>query len=99
MNMNMQSLMAQAKKLQGDMEKITKEIEETVFTGESGTVKVEVSGKNVISKITITDESVLKEKELLEDMILIAVNDALEKIKKTKNERLGKFTGGLGGIF
>lgn len=96
--MNMQNLMAQARKLQNDMERITQEIEETKFIGESGAVKVEMLGKNTIEKITITDESILNDKEMLEDMILIAVNDALDKIKKIKNEKLGKFTGGLGGI-
>ncbi len=99
MNMNMQNLMSQARKLQNDMERITKEIEETNFIGESGAVKVEVSGKNIVNKITITDEGILNDKEMLEDMTLIAINDALSKIKKIKNEKLGKFTGGLGGIF
>lgn len=98
MNMNMQNLMSQAKKLQNDMEKITKEIEEMKFIGESGAVKVEVFGKNIVDKITINDESVLNDKEMLEDMVLIAINDALDKIKKIKNEKLGKFTGGFGGI-
>ncbi len=97
--MNMQNLMAQARKLQSDMEKITKEIEETVFTGENGTVKVEVSGKSIVNKVIITDGSILNDKEMLEDMILLAINEALGKIKKIKNERLGKFTGGLGGMF
>lgn len=97
--MNMQNLMAQARKLQNDMEKITQEIESTKFSGESGAVKVEMLGNNKIEKVIITDESILNDKEMLEDMILIAVNDALDKIKKTKNEKLGKFTGGLGGLF
>lgn len=97
--MNMQNLMAQAKKIQSDMERITKEIEENVFIGESGTVEVQVSGKNIVNKITIKDENVMSDKEMLEDMILIAINDALDKIKKEKTERLGKFTGGMGGLF
>ncbi len=99
MNMNMQNLMAQARKIQGDMERITKEIEDSNFTGESGAVKVVISGKNVVNKITITDETVTNDKEMLEDMILLAVNDALGKIREVKNERLGKFTGGIGGLF
>lgn len=99
MNMNMQNLMAQARKLQGEMERITKEIEETIFIGESGAVKVEITGKNIVNKITITDESVLNDKEIIEDMILLAMNDALNKVRKIKDEKLGKFTGGMGGMF
>ena len=47
----------------------------------------------------ITDDSVLSDKEMLEDMILIAVNDGLKKISKMKEEKMGKYTGGLGGLF
>ena len=70
--MNMQSLMAQAKKLQND---------------------------NKVTKIEVLNEEVLTEKELFEDMLLLAINDALDKIKKEKEERLGKYTNGLGGLF
>lgn len=97
--MNMQNLLAQAKKLQVDMEKITKEIEATVFTGENSGVKVEIDGKNEVLKIEIKNEETLKDKELVEDMILLAINEALNKIKKEKEEKLGKYTNGLGGLF
>ena len=46
--MNMQSLMAQARKLQGDMEKITKEIENTIFKYENDNVLLEINGKNEV---------------------------------------------------
>lgn len=95
--MNMQNLMAQAKKIQNDMERINKEIEDSTFYGENGVVKVEMSGKNKVIKITILDKEV--DLDILEDMILLAVNDALDKINKVKQEKLGKYTGGMGGIF
>lgn len=97
--MNMQSLMAQAKKLQGDMEKISKEIEETTYTGKNNGVLVELTGKNEITKIEILNEETLTDKELVEDMIMLAVNEALEKVKKDKEVKLGKYTNGLGGLF
>lgn len=97
--MNMQNLMAQAQRVQKELERANNEIESTVFTGTSGAVKVEVTGKNEFKKIEITDESILKEKELLEDMIIVALNNAYEQINKMKQEKLGKYTGGLGGLF
>lgn len=95
----MQNLLAQAKKLQGDMEKISKEIESTTYVGENSGVKVEINGKYEVLKIDIKNEETLKDKELVEDMILLATNEALEKIKKEKDEKLGKYTNGLGGLF
>ena len=97
--MNMQNLLAQAKKLQADMEKISKEIEQTVFTGENSGVNVEITGKYEVIKINITNEETLKDKELVEDMILLAINEALQKIRTEKDNKLGKYTNGLGGMF
>lgn len=97
--MNIQNLMAQAQRVQKDLERANNEIENTIFDGVSGAVKVTVSGKNEVKSVSITDESILSDKEMLEDMILIAVNDALKKISKMKEEKMGKYTGGLGGLF
>ncbi len=97
--MNMQNLMAQARKLQNDIERVTKEIEETTFVGENSAIKVEILGSNKIKKLEILNDEVLTDKELLEDMLLLAVNDGLDKIKKEKEEKLGKYTNGLGGMF
>jgi len=97
--MNMQAIMAQARKLQGDLEKTTKEIEGTTFKYENENVLVECSGKNEIKKITIKNESILEDKELLEDVLLVAINDVLSQVKKEKDKKLGKYTNGLGGLF
>ncbi len=97
--MNIQNLMAQAQRVQKDLERANNEIENTVFEGVSGAVKVTISGKNEVKSVVITDDSVLSDKEMLEDMILIAVNDGLKKISKMKEEKMGKYTGGLGGLF
>lgn len=97
--MNIQNLMAQAQRVQKDLERANNEIENTVFEGVSGTVKVTISGKHEVKSVVITDDSVLSDKEMLEDMILIAVNDGLKKISKMKEEKMGKYTGGLGGLF
>lgn len=97
--MNIQNLMAQAQRVQKELEKANKEIESTTFEGVSGAVKITLTGGGNVTKAEITDESILQDKEMLEDMILLAVNDGLSKIDKMKNEKLGKYTNGLGGLF
>ena len=97
--MNIQNLMAQAQRVQKDLERANNEIENTDFEGVRGAVKVTISGKHEVKSVVITDDSVLSDKEMLEDMILIAVNDGLKKISKMKEEKMGKYTGGLGGLF
>lgn len=97
--MNVQNLMAQAQKVQRDLEKANAEVEASIFEGKNGAVKVEMTGKNEVTKVEIEDDSILNNKELLQDMIMLATNDALNKISKLKEEKLGKYTGGLGGLF
>ena len=97
--MNMQAIMAQARKLQGELEKTTKEIDNTIFNYENDNILVECNGKNEIKKITIKNEDVLEDREMLEDIILVAVNNVLEKVKTEKDKKLGKYTNGLGGLF
>ena len=77
--MNMQNLMAEAQRMQKELERINKDIESSVFEGENGAVKVMLNGKNEIIKVSINDEEVLNDKETLEDMIMLAINDALGK--------------------
>lgn len=96
--MNMQSIMAQARKLQGDIERTTKEIEKTVFTYENENILVEALGTYAITKIEIKNESILEDKELLEDIMHVAINDVINQVKKEKDKKLGKYTNGLGGI-
>ncbi len=98
--MNMQALMRQAQSLQKDMEKMQKEIEEAEFEGESSIVKVKATGNKKILSITIDKEAKLEQDdiEMLEDMIMIAINNTFEKIDKFKDEKLAKF-GNVPGIF
>ena len=96
--MNLQNIMAQAKKMQGDLEKINKEIEGTIYTGESQIVKIKANGSYELLKVKINNEDEL-DIEMLEDMVLLATNDVLKKIKKDKENKMGKMSGGLGGLF
>ena len=97
--MNMQSLMAEAQRMQKELKIINKDIESSVFEGTNGAVKVMISGKNEVIKVEIDDSEVLNDKEILEDMIMLAVNDALQKLNKTKEEKLSRYTGGMKGLF
>lgn len=97
--MNMNALMAQARKLQGELEKTTNEIEGKKFVYENENITVEATGDNHITKVEIKNESILQDKEILEDIITVGVNNILNQIKKEKEDKLGKYAGGLGGIF
>ena len=98
--MNMQALMRQAQSLQKDMEKMQKEIESAEFEGESSIVKVKVNGTKKILSINIDKTAKLEQEdlEMLEDMILIAINNAFDKVDKLKDEKMAKF-GNLPGMF
>lgn len=93
--MNIQSIMNEARKMQGELQRINKEIEATIFEGKNGVVSVEMNGKREITKVTL-DEVI--EKDMLEDMIMLAVNDAVKKVEKMRDEKLGKYTNGMGGL-
>lgn len=97
--MNMQNIMAQANKLKADMERISEEIEKTIYTGQNTGVKVKINGKPEVVSVEILNEETLTDKELVEDMVLVAFNEALDNLRKDKDAKLGKYTGGLGGLF
>ena len=100
--MNMQALMAQAQKMQRDITKKKEEIDNMEFEGNSELVDVKMSGKKEILSVNIKCEGSLDsdDVEALEDMIKIAVNDAVNKINKETDKQLGSYNaGGLGGLF
>ena len=100
--MNIQAMMKQAQKLQADMMNEKEKIDAMKFEGKSSSVTVVMSGKKELLEVNIDDEAIdVSEKEMLEDMIVIAVNDALKEIDKeffnklnerielAKNEKFG----------
>ena len=97
--MNIQAMMAQARKMQKDIEKTTMEIENSTYIFENENIYVEATGNNKIKQIKIKNEDILEDKEILEDIVVVAVNDVLNQILKTKESKLGKYTAGLGGLF
>lgn len=90
--MNMQALMMQAKKMQKDIENSQRELEGKLYEGKSQLVTATISGKNELVSIKLdSDEITLDDKEMLEDMILIAVNNAIQKMETDKKEKFGKY--------
>ncbi len=99
--MNMNNIVAQAQKMQKDIEKKQKEIEAGEYTGTSQLVDVVLYGNKKIKNINIKDKDKLdaEDLELLEDMIKIAINDALSKIDAEFEKKLGAYGKQLGGLF
>ena len=97
--MNIQAMMAQARKIQGEIERSTKEIESTIYKYENDNILIETSGKNEVKRIEIKNDDILADKELLADILTVGINNTLEQVKKDKNSKLGKYTHGLGGLF
>ena len=99
---NMNNLMKQAQRMQRQMEEGQKELEVKEFSANSGGGAVEavVNGKKELVKLTISEEAVDPEDvEMLQDMIVAAVNEAMKQADEASQELMGKMTGGLGGGF
>ena len=98
--MNMQALMRQAQQLQKDMMKTKEEIDNKSFTGKSSIVSVTVKGNKTVEKITIDGEISNDDKEMIEDMLMVALNDAFNQIDKETEEKMGKYSSMMpGGLF
>ena len=95
--MNQQQMM-KLRKMQKQMMEAQEKLEQTVFTGTAGggVVQAEVKGSHEVVAIHI-DEDAMDDKEMLEDMIVLAINDAGKKIDAESNKLLGGF-GGMGGF-
>ncbi|CAD7769860.1 MAG: Nucleoid-associated protein [Candidatus Methanoperedenaceae archaeon GB50] len=96
--MNINQLMKQAKKMQAKMAELQAELEQKTVESSAGggMVKVIANGKQEILSITIDPEVVNAEDiEMLQDLILAAVNDALRKAQEMVAEEMSKITGGL----
>lgn len=102
---NMNNLMKQAQAMKKQMENMQKEVEQAEFdiTSGGGAVSVKINGKKEILSIQIKPEVVDPEDvEMLEDLVLTAVNEAIRKVEDETTNKMGKVTGGLnipGGLF
>lgn len=99
--MNMQSLMAQAQKMQRDINKKKDAIDAMEFEGKSELVNVVVNGKKDILSVKIVNTNSLDQDDIeaLEDMVKIAINDAFKKVDAKIEQDLGTYSSQLGGLF
>lgn len=98
--MNMQAMLKQAQQLQKEMTKAKDEINNTLYTGESSFVKVEMNGNKELKQVKLSVDSLDKDDiEMLEDLFVVAINEAMKKINKDTEDKLGKYTKGMPGLF
>lgn len=93
--MNMQAIMRQAQQMQSDIMKIQKELEKTEYEGNSSLVTIVLNGKKEMLKLTIKDKENLNsdDMDILEDMIVVAFNEAMKKVDADKDKKLNKYQG------
>ena len=99
MSGGMGGLMSQVQKLQEEMGKTQEALgqEELTVTAGGGAITIVITGHREFKSITLKPEVVDPDDvEMLQDLLLAAVNDALEQVKKLEDDRMGSLTGGMG---
>ena len=98
--MNIQAMMKQAQKLQSDMMKVKDEIDKMGFSSTNGLVTVKINGKKEVLEVKIENDSDFSsdDLEMLQDMIVIATNDAMKQVDKVTEEKMGRFSS-IPGLF
>ena len=96
MKSNLAGLLQQAQKMQQEMQKAQEELARVTVTGEAGggLVKVTMNGKHAVSRVEI-DPSLLGDPEMLEDIVTAAINDAVNRVQATMQERMSEMTAGI----
>ena len=94
---NMNELMKQAQAMQEKMQKMQEDVAKLEVTGESGAglVKIVMNGRHDVRTVNIDSSILSEEKEILEDLIAAAINDAVRKVEGTSQEQMQKLTGGM----
>ncbi len=93
----MANMMKQAQAMQDRMQKMQEEIAKMEVTGEAGAglVKVTLTGSHSVRRVEIDESLMEDEKDMLEDLIAAAFNDASRRIEETQKEKMGDVTGGM----
>ena len=91
------NIMKQAQKMQAEMARMQEEIARMEVTGQSGggMVTVVMTGKHAVKRVSIDDTLIGDDKEMLEDLIAAAVNDAVAKVEVETKEKMASITAGL----
>ena len=98
--MNIQNLMREAQKMQRDLQKTQEELTNTVYEGTSSLVTIKLNGNKDVVSVNFNKEMSLEDEdlEMLEDMVLVAFQDASKKVDSDKEKKLGKYGQGLAGL-
>ena len=95
-------IMQQAKKMQAQIQKEQEELERTEYEGTSSLVNVKINGRHEVLEVKINlpaGESIESDdREMLEDMLMVAMNDAIKKANTDKEDKLSKYGQGLAGL-
>ena len=91
-------LMKQAQKMQEDMQKAQEELANMEVTGEAGggLVSVVMTGRHDVRRVSIDPSLMSDDKEIMEDLLAAAVNDAVRQVEKMSQERMSGMTAGMG---
>ena len=91
------NLMKQAQEMQANMQKAQEELANLEVTGESGggMVKVTMTGKHEVRRVAVDDSLLADDKDMLEDLVAAAINDAVHKVEATTQERMSGLADGL----
>ena len=95
---NISKMLKQAQEMQKQIEEVQNQLSDMVIDAESGggMVSVKVNGKQEILELNIDPDAMKEDKEMLEDLLAAAVNDAVRKIEQQNQEQMGKLTAGMG---
>lgn len=90
-------LMKQAQEMQERMQKMQEELANAEVTGESGAglVKVTMTGRHDVKQVQIDDSLLQEEKEVLEDLLAAAVNDAVRRVEQTNKDKMSGLASGI----
>jgi len=91
------NLMKQAQKMQADMQRVQEELANMEVTGQAGggMVKVVMTGRHDLKRVSIDDSLMSDDKEMLEDLVAAAVNDAVRQLEQVSQEKMGGLTAGM----
>jgi len=91
------NMMKQAQKMQADMQKAQEEIANMEVEGQSGggMVKVLMNGRHEVRRVSLDDSLMSDDKEMIEDLLAAAVNDAVRRIEQTSSEKMSGVTAGM----
>ena len=95
---NIGNMMKQAQQLQANMQRAQAEIAQLEVTGEAGggMAKVTMNGKHQVSRVSLDDAIIsTDDKDMLEDLVAAAINDAVQKVERTTQEKMSSLMGGM----